>query len=73
MTANVDILSNKKENVIYVPSRAIITKNGKKFVQLVINEKNKTKETNITTGIRGSDGRTEVISGLSIGNKIISK
>ena len=73
MTANVDILSNKKENVLFVPSRAIITKNGKKFVNLIINEKNKTNETNITTGIRGSDGRTEVISGLTVGDKIISK
>jgi RND family efflux transporter MFP subunit len=72
MTANIDILSNKKENVIFVPSRSIITKNGKKFVKIVINEKNKTKETNILTGIKGSDGRTEVISGLSVGDKIIS-
>jgi multidrug efflux pump subunit AcrA (membrane-fusion protein) len=72
MTANIDILSNKKENVIYVPSRAIITKNGKKFVKLVINDKNQTKEINIAVGIRGSDGRTEVISGLKVGDKIIS-
>jgi len=69
MTANIDIMSSKKENIVYVPSRAIITKNGKKFVKLNIN--NKIQETNITTGIRGSDGRTEVLSGLKVGDKII--
>ncbi len=71
MTANIDIIANKKENVIYIPSRAIITKNGKKFVKLVVNNKNKTIETNIITGIRGSDGRTEIISGLKVGDKIL--
>lgn len=73
MTANVDILSNKKENVLYIPSRAIITKNGKKFVKLIINQKNATIETNIITGIRGSDGRTEVLQGLKQGDKIMTK
>jgi RND family efflux transporter MFP subunit len=71
MTANIDIVSNKKENVIYVPSRAIITKNGKKFVKLIIDNKNKVQETNVVAGIRGSDGRTEIISGLQVGDKII--
>jgi RND family efflux transporter MFP subunit len=71
MTANIDIVANRKENVVYVPSRAIITKNGKKFVKLIINNKNKTIETNIITGIRGSDGRTEIISGLKVGDKIL--
>lgn len=71
MTANIDVLTSEKKNVITVPNRAIITKDNKKFVKVL-----KGKEsvlTNIITGIRGSDGNTEVISGLKVGDQIVSK
>ncbi len=72
LTANVDILSAKKDNVIYVPTRNITTKDGKKYVKLVKDEKNGiVEEKEITAGLRGSDGRTEVASGLNEGDKIV--
>jgi len=70
LTANVEILVAKKDNVLYLPSRYIITKNDKKYVKLVVKEQNSAVETEIQTGLRGSDGRTEIISGLKEGDKV---
>jgi HlyD family secretion protein len=71
MTANIDVLTSEKKNVITVPNRAIISKDNKKFVKVL--KDNETILTNIITGIRGSDGNTEVISGLKVGDQIVSK
>lgn len=70
MTANIDILTAKKENVIAIPQRAIITKNGQKFI-LIDKGNNQTEEKKIETGLRGSDGNIEIISGLKKGEKVI--
>jgi len=72
LTANVDILSTQKENIIYIPTRNIINKDRKKYVKFVKDEKNvMVEEKEIITGLRGSDGRTEVLSGLNEGDKIV--
>ncbi len=69
MTANIDILTGKKENVLAVPQRAVIEKNGEKFIKVI---KNKIpKEVKVETGLRGSDGRVEIVSGLSVGDEIV--
>jgi len=71
-TANVDILSALKENALYVPTRDILTRDTKKYVKLVKDEKNGiVEESQITIGLRGSEGRTEVLSGLKEGDKIV--
>ncbi len=70
MTANIDILTAKKENVIVIPQRTIITKNDQKFV-LVDKGSNQAEERKIETGLRGSDGNIEIISGLAAGEKVI--
>lgn len=72
LTANVDILSDKKENVLYVPTRNVTNREGKKFVKLVKDENKKTfEEVEVKTGLRGSDGRTELTSGLKEGDKLV--
>ncbi len=72
LTANVDILSAQKENVIYAPTRNIVIKDNKKYIKLLKDKKTgTTEEKEITTGLRGSDGRTEVLSGLNEGDKIV--
>lgn len=70
MTANIDILTAKKENVIAIPQRAIITKDGQKLV-LIDSENGRQEEQKIETGLRGSDGNIEIISGLKAGEKVI--
>lgn len=71
LTANVDILSDRKEDVLYAPTRNIVSRDGKKFVKLVKDEKKKIfEEVEVVVGLRGSDGRTEIISGLKQGDKM---
>lgn len=72
LTANVDILSTKKENVLYVPTRNIIDKNNNKFVKVLRGkDRNTVEEIEVTAGLRGSDGRTEIISGLFEGDLVV--
>lgn len=69
MTANLDILTAKKENVIAIPYRAITEKNGVKIVKIL--DGAISRETEVETGLRGSDGNIEIISGVNEGDKII--
>ena len=72
LTANVDILSDQKENVLYVPTRNIISRDSKKFVKLVKDKKKEIfEEVGVAVGLRGSDGRTEIISGLKEGDRVV--
>lgn len=72
LTANVDILNQQKQNVLYVPTRNIITKNNKQFIKLLKNKNNSTIETiEVKTGLKGSDGKTEILSGLKENDEII--
>ncbi len=70
MTANIDIQSASRENVIAVPQRAIIRKNGDQFVRLAEGEN--FREVKVKTGLRGSDGNIEIISGVNEGDKVIT-
>ncbi|MDP2638976.1 MAG: efflux RND transporter periplasmic adaptor subunit [Candidatus Azambacteria bacterium] len=74
MTANIDILSVAKDGVIAIPQRAVISRNGEKFVRIYdasIQEGN-ISEIKVTTGIRGSDGNIEIIEGLKEGDKVVT-
>ncbi len=71
MTTNVIIKTKEKENVLLIPSRAIIDKNGDgQFVRIL--ENNIPKEVQIKTGIYGDDGMVEIISGLQENDQIIT-
>ncbi len=69
MTANIDILTDKRENVIVLPQRAIISKNGDKMVRILTGAD--TLEIKIKTGLRGSDGNIEITEGVEEGDKVI--
>lgn len=68
MTANVDILKQKKSGVLIVPQRLVATRDGEKFVKVL--EGKEIKEVKVVTGLRGSDGNIEIIEGLAEGDKI---
>lgn len=73
MTANVQMITDTKENVLVVPQRALITTDSKKTVRVVTNkEKGEFKEVEVTTGIRGDDGKIEIVSGLSGNEEVIT-
>ncbi|MEA3296125.1 MAG: HlyD family efflux transporter periplasmic adaptor subunit [Patescibacteria group bacterium] len=70
MTVNIVIITNFRENALFIPQRAIMEKNNKKYVRIQISE-NDFEEKIIETGIMGNNGRIEIISGLKQGDKII--
>lgn len=70
MTANIVIMARKKENVLIVPNRAIIEKADKTRVVRVLRN-NEPVEVLIEIGLRGDDGLTEVVKGLSSGEVAI--
>ena len=69
MTANADILGERREGVLIIPQRAVISKNGDKFVRVL--EGGEVLDKKIITGLRGSDGNVEVLSGLDEGEQVI--
>lgn len=69
MTANITVHADKHANVLAIPQRAVIVRNGEKFVRLVEGES--FREVPITTGLRGSDGTIEVTEGLQEGNRVV--
>ena len=70
MTANIDILTNKRDGVVAVPFRAIYDLNGKKVVKVQNGKVYTEKE--VTVGLKGSDGNTEIIKGLSEGEQVVT-
>ena len=73
MTADINILTAEKKDVLIISSRAVIKKNGEKFVKLLIDQEGKKtiKEVNIETGLKGSGGKIEIIKGLESGDQIV--
>ena len=72
MTANVIITTAQKANILTIPTRAIIDKNGSgKFVK-VLTADNSVTEKKVEVGLSGDEGVIEVISGLSEGEKIVT-
>lgn len=69
MTANIDIMTAERENILFVPWRAIRQKNGSYFVMAQKNS-NETEERQVQIGLKGSDGNIEIITGLKEGEKI---
>ncbi len=70
MTANIDILTNKHENIIVIPQRAVTARNSERYV-LLDKGNGKTEEKEVKVGLRGFDGNIEIVSGLQEGEKVI--
>lgn len=70
MTANVDILTDQRTNVLFVPSRAIKENDaGNKYVEILKN--GKAIQVEVKIGLKGDQGRTEIINGLQEGQDVI--
>ncbi len=71
MTANLDILTAERAEVLTVPARAIYNVDGKRFVK-VLDISGVAQEKEVVMGLRGSDGKVEIISGLNEGDKVVT-
>ena len=71
MTANVIITTAEKDNVLIMPSRAVVERNsGEKYARVLIN--NQVLEKSITVGLRGDEGMIEILSGVKEGENVVT-
>ncbi len=71
LTANMQIITATKANALTVPSSAVIT-NGSRQMVYVKDARGTATETPVTTGIVSASGTTEITSGLSAGQKVLT-
>lgn len=70
MTATAIITTARLENVLMMPSRAIVERDGKKYVRIL--ENGQPRESAVTTGLTGDNGMIEVTSGVSEGDQVVT-
>lgn len=71
MTADVAITTDTRENALVLPARAIRYRvDGSTYV-LVGTDAQDPQEVDVVTGLRGSDGYTEILGGLNEGDNVI--
>ena len=70
MTANIDIQTGQRQDVVVIPQRAVLTENGEKIVQVL--RDGEIVRVPVTVGLQGSDGRVEILSGISAGELVIT-
>ena len=69
MTANVDIVADTATDVIFVPQRAVISRDDRRIVRIIVD--GKIKEVAVEIGLRGSEGTIEIISGIQEGDEVV--
>ncbi len=78
MTANTDILTHESDNVLTIPTRAIIDATsttsivGAKAVRLLNFDGKTYKSVPVVIGLKGSDGVSEIVSGITMGQKVVT-
>jgi HlyD family secretion protein len=70
MTANIDIEGMTRENVLAIPQRAVVSKNGRKYV--TVQTASGTENREVTLGLRGFDGSVEIVKGLNEGDMVLT-
>lgn len=70
MTADIDIQAGRKDGVLVVPQRAVITEGDVRKVKIL--KDGRESEVEVSTGFKGSEGLIEVVSGLNEGDTIIT-
>ena len=69
MTANLDIMTAKKDNALMIPFQALKEKDGQKYAQVL--ENNITRDVFVEVGLRG-DVNLEITNGLTEGQEVVT-
>jgi RND family efflux transporter MFP subunit len=72
MTSNIEILTHEVDNVLEIPYRAITITSTSTNVRMVSANGQTYKAVPVTTGLKGSDGTIQIISGLKVGDKVVT-
>ncbi|MDG1949446.1 MAG: efflux RND transporter periplasmic adaptor subunit, partial [bacterium] len=70
LSADLIVTTEKREDVISIPQRAIFEKDGLDHVR-VMDKRGNVEERHVETGIRGDLGRIEILSGLESGEEVV--
>lgn len=70
LTANIDIQTKKKDNVLILPQYAILRNDSGTFVETLVGKVATT--TPVTLGISDQEGNVEVVSGVTLGEQVIN-
>lgn len=72
MTANVVIKTGERKNVLVIPLRAVRTQEetGQKMIRVLI--QNQAQERVVELGLRGDEGRVEVLQGIGVGDQVVT-
>ena len=72
MNAEISVTTFEKPDVLSIPKAAVSSRDGKDFVNVVVDEvKYRTNEVEVTLGASGDGGKVEILSGLSASDKIL--
>jgi RND family efflux transporter MFP subunit len=70
LTANITVHAAKKDNVVAIPRRALITSGNRQFVRLQ-GADGHTRDQDVVAGLVGSDGSVEIVQGLQAGDTVV--
>lgn len=70
LTANIDIQTKHKDNVLILPQYAILQNDAGTFVETLVD--NKVKRNPITLGIQDQKGNVEILSGVTVGEQVLN-
>jgi len=70
MTANLDILTGEKSDILFIPQRAVLLVNSHKIVKVLLDD-GAIAEKIVETGLRSSDGNIEITNGLEEGENAV--
>jgi len=71
MTANITLTTAMKNDIIIIPSRAVINKNGVGKYVRILQGKN-IDERSIVLGLRGDEGMVEILDGVKAGETVVT-
>ncbi len=70
MTANIDIVTDKRDDALMVPQKAVIFRGGQKIVLILVG--GEVIEKSVETGISGVYGNIEILSGIEEGDMAVT-
>ena len=73
MTANTEIMTHEHDEVMLVPTRAVmLNSDGTKSVRILSKNGQTFATTTVQVGLKGSSGTTEIVSGLFADQKVVT-
>lgn len=70
LTANIDIMTRKKDSTLILPQSAILQNDKGTFVQVLENKT--TKDVPVVLGLQDKNGNVEIISGVTEGEQVLN-